>query len=122
MALHTVLPYVLAKALLHLEHELQAASDGARPSPGSTGSRGRSGVRRWVHRHTAALTEQQRKAVLRAALAFRQGLGFLQRLHVAWFYLHGAFYHLAKRVTGVTYVSAGAAHTRSIWVPARRFF
>lgn len=122
MALHTVLPYVLAKALLHLEHELQATGDSARPSQGSTSSRGRSGVRRWVHRHVAALTEQQRKAILRAVLAFRQGLGFLQRLHIAWFYLHGAFYHLAKRVTGITYVSAGAAHARSVWVRGRWFF
>lgn len=28
-----------------------------------------------------------------------------QRLHVAWFYIHGVFYHLAKRFTGITYVS-----------------
>lgn len=111
VALHTVLPYVLDKALLHLEQELQADGNGARPAPGSLApsARGRSGARRWVHRQVAALPEPQRKALLRAVLVFRQGLGCLHRLHVAWFYIHGAFYHLAKRLTGVTYVSAGAA-------------
>lgn len=52
----------------------------------------------------AALPEPQRKALLRAVLVFRQGLGCLHRLHIAWFYIHGAFYHLAKRLTGVTYL------------------
>lgn len=118
VALHTVLPYLLDKALLHLEHELQADGDGARPLPGSLapGGRSRSAVRRWVHRQAAALTEQQRKALLRAALVLRQGLGCLQRLHIAWFYIHGAFYHLAKRLTGITYVSVGAAQAGSILV------
>lgn len=106
VALHTVLPYLLDKALLHLEHELQADGDGARASQGSPvpSGRGRSVVRRWVHRQVATLTEQQRKVLLRAALVLRQSLGCLQRLHVAWFYIHGAFYHLAKRFTGVTYL------------------
>ncbi|XP_030768436.1 peroxisome biogenesis factor 10 isoform X2 [Rhinopithecus roxellana] len=27
-----------------------------------------------------------------------------KRLHVAWFYIHGVFYHLAKRLTGITYL------------------
>ncbi|XP_049556522.1 peroxisome biogenesis factor 10 isoform X2 [Orcinus orca] len=105
VALHTVLPYLLDKALLHLEHELQADGDGAWPSRGSLapGARGQSGTRRWMRRCTAALTEQQQGTLLRAVLVFRQGLGCLQRLHVAWFYIHGAFYHLAKRFTGITY-------------------
>uniref|UniRef100_A0A8C4M4M4 RING-type E3 ubiquitin transferase n=1 Tax=Equus asinus TaxID=9793 RepID=A0A8C4M4M4_EQUAS len=68
------------------------------------GVRHRSGARRWVHRHVATLTEQQKKALLRATLVLRQGLSCLQRLHVAWFYIHGAFYHLAKRLTRVTYL------------------
>ncbi|XP_077620019.1 peroxisome biogenesis factor 10 [Crocuta crocuta] len=106
VALHTVLPYVLDKALLHLEHELQADADSARPSQGSlaSGGRGRSGARLWVQRRVAALTEQQKRVLLRAVLALRQSLACLQRLHVAWFYIHGAFYHLAKRLTGVTYL------------------
>ncbi|XP_068394829.1 peroxisome biogenesis factor 10 isoform X3 [Eschrichtius robustus] len=106
VALHTVLPYLLDKALLHLEHELQADGDGAWPSRGSLapGARGQSGARRWVRRCTAALTEPQQGTLLRAVLVLRQGLGCLQRLHVACFYIHGAFYHLAKRFTGITYL------------------
>lgn len=119
VALHSVLPYLLDKALLHLEHELQTDSSGGRPSPGSPapGPRGRSGARRWVHRQVAALTEQQRKALLRAVLVLRPGLGCLQRLHVAWFYMHGAFYHLAKRLAGVTYVSVAALGARPRALP-----
>ena len=105
VALHTVLPYLLDKALLHLEHELQATSDGAWPLRGSLAPSSQSGVRRWVHRCTAGLTEQQQGVLLRAVSALKQGLGCLQRLHVAWFYIHGAFYHLAERFTGITYVS-----------------
>ncbi|XP_058408673.1 peroxisome biogenesis factor 10 isoform X2 [Diceros bicornis minor] len=109
VALHTVLPYLLDKALLHLEHELQADSTGTWPSQGSLapGVRSRSGARRWVRQHAATLTEQQQKALLRATLVLRQGLSCLQRFHVAWFYIHGTFYHLAKRLTGVTYEPRG---------------
>ncbi|XP_025222032.1 peroxisome biogenesis factor 10 isoform X1 [Theropithecus gelada] len=105
VTLHAVLPYLLDKVLLPLEQELQADPDSGRPSQGSLvpGGRGCSGVRRWVRRHTATLTEQQRRALLRAAFVLRQGLACLQRLHVAWFYIHGVFYHLAKRLTGITY-------------------
>ncbi|XP_023981434.1 peroxisome biogenesis factor 10 [Physeter macrocephalus] len=95
VALHTVLPYLLDQALLRLERELQAGGDGAR---------GPSGARRWMRRCSAALTEQQQGALLRAVSVLRQGLGCLQRLHVAWFYIRGAFYHLAKRFTGTTYL------------------
>ncbi|KAL0603589.1 Peroxisome biogenesis factor 10 [Plecturocebus cupreus] len=106
LTLHAVLPYLLDKALLPLEQELQADPDSGRPSQGSLvpGGRGRSGARRWVRRHTAGLPEQQRRALLRAAFVLRQGLAGLQRLHVAWFYIHGVFYHLAKRLTGITYL------------------
>ncbi|DAA21127.1 peroxisome biogenesis factor 10 [Bos taurus] len=103
VALHTVLPYLLDKALLHLEHELQATGDGTWPLRGSLAPSSQSGMRRWVHRCTAGLTEQQQGVLLRAVSALKQGLGCLQRLHVAWFYIHGAFYHLAKRFTGITY-------------------
>ncbi|XP_059944822.1 peroxisome biogenesis factor 10 isoform X4 [Mesoplodon densirostris] len=117
VALHTVLPYLLDKALLHLEHELQADGDGAWPSRGSLapGARGQSGARRWMRRCTAALTEQQQGTLLRAVLVFRQGLGCLQRLHVAWFYIHGAFYHLAKRFTGITYRTLGPVPATGCW-------
>uniref|UniRef100_G3U3I3 RING-type E3 ubiquitin transferase n=1 Tax=Loxodonta africana TaxID=9785 RepID=G3U3I3_LOXAF len=103
IVLHTVLPYVLDKVLLHLEHELQAN--------GGTGlgAHGRAGMRLWVHRHTACLSEQQRRALLQALHVFSRGLTCLRRLHVAWFYISGAFYHLAKRLTGITYEPCGGA-------------
>ncbi|XP_036137347.1 peroxisome biogenesis factor 10 isoform X2 [Molossus molossus] len=106
VALHTLLPYLVDKALLHLEHELQADGSGPWASQGSLAPcvRGRSRARRCVRRWVAGLAEQQRKTLLRAVLVFRQGLGCLQRLHLAWFYMHGTFYHLAKRLTGVTYL------------------
>ncbi|XP_008998532.1 peroxisome biogenesis factor 10 isoform X3 [Callithrix jacchus] len=107
VTLHAILPYLLDKALLPLEQELQADPDSGRPSQGSLvpGGRGCSGARRWVRRHTAGLPEQQRRALLRAAFVLQQGLACLQRLHVAWFYIHGVFYHLAKRLTRITSVS-----------------
>ncbi|XP_055118566.1 peroxisome biogenesis factor 10 isoform X5 [Symphalangus syndactylus] len=109
VTLHAVLPYLLDKALLPLEQELQADPDSGRPPQGSLvpGGRGCSGARRWMRHHTATLTEQQRRALLRAVFVLRQGLACLQRLHVAWFYIHGVFYHLAKRLTGITYSCTG---------------
>lgn len=112
VALHAVLPYALDKALLPLEQELQADGAGARR-----------GLRPWLRLRAAALTEPQRRALQRALRVLRQGLACLQRLHVAWFYIHGAFYHLAKRLTGVTYVSSGAATpppgcSHVLWGPA----
>lgn len=105
VAVHAVLPYLLDKALLPLEQELQADGDGTRlPS----GGRSRSGARRWVRHHAATLTEQQRRTLQRAVFILRQGLACLHRFHVAWFYIHGAFYHLAKRLAGIRYVSSNA--------------
>ncbi|KAM6173578.1 peroxisome biogenesis factor 10 isoform 3-T3 [Erethizon dorsatum] len=106
VVLHAVLPYLLDKALLPLEQELQADSDGARASQSSLAPSGRSqsGTRRWVRRHAATLTEQQRKMLQRATFVLRQSLTCLHRLHVAWFYIRGVFYHLAKRLSGITYL------------------
>ncbi|XP_051027651.1 peroxisome biogenesis factor 10 [Acomys russatus] len=107
IALHAILPYLLDKALLPLEQELQADGDGTRASQGSlllSGGRSRSGARRWVRDHAATLPEQQRRALQRAVFILRQGFACLHRLHVAWFYIHGAFYHLAKRLAGITYL------------------
>ncbi|XP_036035203.1 peroxisome biogenesis factor 10 isoform X3 [Onychomys torridus] len=107
VALHAVLPYLLDKALLPLEQELQTDGDSTRASQGSllSGGRSRSGARRWVRHHVATLTEQQRRTLQRAVFILRQGLACLHRFHVAWFYIHGAFYHLAKRLAGISYVS-----------------
>ncbi|KAL1776371.1 peroxisome biogenesis factor 10 [Sigmodon hispidus] len=105
VALHAILPYLLEKALLPLEQELQADGDSTRASQGSllSGGRSRSGARRWVRHHAATLTEQQRRTLQRSIFLLRQGLACLHRFHVAWFYIHGAFYHLAKRLAGISY-------------------
>ncbi|XP_038189009.1 peroxisome biogenesis factor 10 isoform X1 [Arvicola amphibius] len=104
VALHAVLPYLLDKALLPLEQELQA--DGGDSTRLPSGGRSRSGARRWVRHHAAALTEQQKRTLQRAVFILRQGLACLHRFHVAWFYIHGAFYHLAKRLAGIRYLRA----------------
>ncbi|XP_075406336.1 peroxisome biogenesis factor 10 isoform X1 [Tenrec ecaudatus] len=98
VTLHTVLPYVLDKALLHLEHELQANGSG-----GSV-ARGRSSMRLWLHRRASHLSEQQRRTLLQGLHICSRGLTYLRRLHIACFYISGAFYHLAKRLTHVTYL------------------
>ncbi|XP_058516747.1 peroxisome biogenesis factor 10 [Ochotona princeps] len=110
--LHTVLPYLLEKALLPLEQALQAEAEGLRALQGSPGLGGRSraGLWPWVRRRVAALPEPQRRGLQRAAFILRQGLACLQRLHLAWFYIHGVFYHLAKRFTGITYLHARRLH------------
>ncbi|XP_077007663.1 peroxisome biogenesis factor 10 [Tamandua tetradactyla] len=106
VVLHSALPYLLDKALLLLEHELQADGDRDRPMHGGLGPgrRSRSRMRRWLQQQVAPLAESQKRTLLRVLLVFRQGLACLWRLHVAWFYIHGGFYHLAKRLAGISYL------------------
>ncbi|XP_028921260.1 peroxisome biogenesis factor 10 isoform X1 [Ornithorhynchus anatinus] len=115
VSLHTIAPYLLDKALLHLEHELQVEGESRRPSQGGAvpGGRSRSLARAWVRRWVGPLTEQQKKTLLWIVPLLRQSLAALRRLHVAVFYIHGVFYHLAKRFTGVTYGSG----RQSAWSP-----
>ncbi|XP_038602422.1 peroxisome biogenesis factor 10 [Tachyglossus aculeatus] len=107
--LQTVAPYLLDKALLHLEHELQAeggsgGSGGAGRGGAGPGGRSPSVARAWVRRWVSPLTEQQKKTLLWIVPVLRQSLAALRRLHVAVFYIRGVFYHLAKRFAGVTYL------------------
>ncbi|XP_055984428.1 peroxisome biogenesis factor 10 [Sorex fumeus] len=102
VALHCVLPYLLGRALQQLERALQP--DARRASLGGPGPGGRGRGARWLQRCTAGLAEPRRRLLLQALAGLRRGLDGLQRLHVACFYLQGAFYHLAKRLTGVTYL------------------
>ncbi|XP_072464685.1 peroxisome biogenesis factor 10 isoform X1 [Notamacropus eugenii] len=106
VSLHTLVPYVLDKALIHLEHELQAEVESGRQLPNSLmpSVRGRSAVRRWLHRHVRHLTETQKKTLLRMVYILKQSITCLHRLHVAIFYINGVFYHLAKRLTGIEYL------------------
>ncbi|XP_050419352.1 peroxisome biogenesis factor 10 [Patella vulgata] len=45
-----------------------------------------------------------KQALLNTIPFIRNVFLYLHRLHLGIFYLHGAFYHLAKRLTGVTYI------------------
>nr|XP_060615032.1 peroxisome biogenesis factor 10 isoform X1 [Anolis sagrei ordinatus] len=106
IALHAVLPYALDKGLMHLEHELEVESDETRPlqSRQSGGWRRRTFVQGWLRQQLGALTEQQRKVLGQWVYVLKQSLPLLRRLHLAIFYMNGLFYHLSKRMTGITYL------------------
>uniref|UniRef100_A0A8C3U4Q5 RING-type E3 ubiquitin transferase n=1 Tax=Catharus ustulatus TaxID=91951 RepID=A0A8C3U4Q5_CATUS len=94
IALHTVVPYCLEKALLHLEHELTP----------STGFPSRTFIRSWIRKQVGELTEQQKKTASQVVYVLKQSIPLLHRLHLAVFYIQGTFYHLSKRITGISYV------------------
>ncbi|XP_075047817.1 peroxisome biogenesis factor 10 [Mixophyes fleayi] len=100
---HTLFPYLLDKELVRLEQELQVEIEGLRV-PHVSGSHHRSVIRKWVHRKISALTEQQKKTLVKVVYVVRQSITFLRRFHLATFYMNGTFYHIAKRITGITYL------------------
>ncbi|XP_044137780.1 peroxisome biogenesis factor 10 [Bufo gargarizans] len=108
---HTLFPYLLDKELVRLEHELQIEADGARVPHSilSSGSHHRSLMWKWIHRKIAALSDHQRKTLVKSVYIFRQSITFLRRFHLAIFYVRGAFYHIAKRITGITYLRVRAS-------------
>ncbi|NXC47277.1 PEX10 factor, partial [Penelope pileata] len=109
VTLHTVVPYYVEKGLLHLEHELQIEADGSRtlqsnptPSPST-----RAFMRNWIQKRVQELTEQQKKTALQVVYVLKQSIPLLRRLHLAVFYIRGTFYHLSKRIAGITYLHFG---------------
>nr|XP_056721270.1 peroxisome biogenesis factor 10 [Euleptes europaea] len=106
IALHTVLPYLLDKGLVHLEHELQAEPDATQTlqRPSSSGLRGRTFVRSWLRNQLGGWTEQQKKLLSQAVYLLRHSIPLLRRLHLAVFYLNGIFYHVSKRIAGISYL------------------
>ncbi|XP_031650594.1 peroxisome biogenesis factor 10 [Oncorhynchus kisutch] len=107
--LHSLFPYLLDKLLVCLENELEAGEEESQgggiqratvASPWSPGA----WMRGWVRRALGLLTEPQRRACVPAVMALQQGLSILHRVHVALFYISGAFYHLGKRTAGVSYL------------------
>ncbi|NXF10049.1 PEX10 factor, partial [Smithornis capensis] len=109
VSLHTVVPYCLEKALLHLEHELQAEAEecGAPERIPALGLPGRSSVRGWVRGWVRQLPERQRKRASQIVHVLKVSIPLLQRLHLALFYIQGTFYHLSKRISGISYLHFG---------------
>lgn len=103
ISLHTVLPYLLDKGLIHLEHELQTETSGSRTLQ-SNGLCSRTLVRSWVQKQVGRLTEQQKKTLLQTVYVLKQCIPLLRRLHLAVFYINGLFYHISKRITGISYL------------------
>ncbi|NWR85257.1 PEX10 factor, partial [Furnarius figulus] len=106
ISLHTLVPYCLEKALLHLEQELQAEDEQSRAPEGSPAP-SRTALRAWIHRQVGQLTERQRKTASQGVYVLKQAIPLLHRLHLALFYIHGTFYHLSKRITGISYLHFG---------------
>lgn len=107
ISLHTLVPYCLEKALLHLQHELQVEAEECRSpeNPPALGFPSRSFVRSWIRKQVGQLSEQQKKRASQVVDVLKQSIPLLHRLHLAVFYIQGTFYHLSKRVTGISYVS-----------------
>ncbi|NXM75793.1 PEX10 factor, partial [Serilophus lunatus] len=100
VALHTAVPYCLEKALLLLEHELQAEPE-ALAAPRRTWAGG------WVRSSVGRLPEQHRRGASQVVRALKVAVPLLHRLHLAVFYIQGTFYHLAKRISGISYLHFG---------------
>lgn len=86
VVLHVFGPYLSERALKSLESRLtlEGTIFGVEPNPIARESL--ASLFRWLSRHSATLS----------------------RLHLAVFYIFGAYYHLAKRLTGIRYVSLRA--------------
>ena len=65
----------------------------------------------WLERklrsHDSQIPIETREFLLRCIPILRKSVLYIHRLHLAFFYLRGIFYHIAKRVAGVQYVSIG---------------
>ncbi|MGH0151855.1 UNVERIFIED_CONTAM: hypothetical protein FKN15_077044 [Acipenser sinensis] len=103
ICLHVFVPYLLDKMLVRLEHELQAETVGPR-APQTRDWNLTSFFRERAQWALGRLTETQRRTLLHGTYVLRQGVTFAHRLHVALFYINGAFYHLGKRVSGISYL------------------
>ncbi|XP_062248102.1 peroxisome biogenesis factor 10 isoform X1 [Platichthys flesus] len=112
---HALLPYLLDKVLVCLENELgggQESLSGVRRRQTAAGTWSlEAWLRRWVQTAVGLLSEPQRTACLPAICVLRQGLTLLHQFHVAMFYLSGCFYHLSKRMAGISYLHVMGRHS-----------
>ncbi|ROL48846.1 Peroxisome biogenesis factor 10 [Anabarilius grahami] len=102
---HTFVPYLLDKVLICVENELETEAESQRQTSRTWNPL--SHVRFWIQRAVGMLTESQRKSLIPLVFALQQGITLLYRLHVAVFYISGAFYHIGKRAAGVSYLRVG---------------
>ncbi|GFR60704.1 peroxisome biogenesis factor 10-like [Elysia marginata] len=72
-------PYVLQSSLLKLENLLQTST-------------------------SINLTPAAREAILNVLPVVRRAITVVHRCHLAMFYIHGIFYHISKRLTGIHYI------------------
>uniref|UniRef100_A0A673N0P4 RING-type E3 ubiquitin transferase n=1 Tax=Sinocyclocheilus rhinocerous TaxID=307959 RepID=A0A673N0P4_9TELE len=91
---HTSVPYLLDKVLICIENELEAEA----PQMSRT----------WMPLSHVRLWIQRASVILSLIFALQQGITLLYRLHVAVFYITGAFTTLAKEST-LLVLSASAA-------------
>ncbi|XP_035697669.1 peroxisome biogenesis factor 10-like [Branchiostoma floridae] len=94
--LHISTPYLLNKLLTKLE--LQLNSD-----PEALG-----------------LTQEQTDFLLNAVPVVKRTVMFVHRTHLALFYLHGVFYHIAKRTTGIRYLLVRSVLANDFAAPSYR--
>ncbi|KAM4737617.1 peroxisome biogenesis factor 10 isoform 2-T2 [Anableps anableps] len=102
---HAFFPYILEKALVCVENELEGGQEmRGRRQVASGGWSLERWLRRAVGKALGLLTEQQRRACQPAVFVIQQSVALLQRLHVALFYISGSFYHVSKRAAGISYL------------------
>ncbi|XP_066296963.1 peroxisome biogenesis factor 10-like [Branchiostoma lanceolatum] len=94
--LHISTPYLLTKLLTKLE--LQLTSD-----PEALG-----------------LTQEQTDLLLNTVPVMKRTIMFVHRTHLALFYLHGVFYHIAKRTTGIRYLLVRSVLANDFAAPSYR--
>ena len=80
MSLHIMMPYCLQKLFDWLERKIRSHDSQEVPM-------------------------ETREFILKCIPILRKSVIYLHRVHLAFFYLRGIFYHIAKRFTGIEYVS-----------------
>nr|XP_034313288.1 peroxisome biogenesis factor 10 [Crassostrea gigas] len=58
-----------------------------------------------------SVPQETREFILKSLPVLQQALSLLQRFHLALFYLRGVFYHIAKRLTNVSYIKFSVSPT-----------
>lgn len=103
---HVFFPYLLDKALVCLENQLEGPESRGQLQTVFVWWSLDSWLTRWIQKVLGLMSDPQRRTYLPTVFRLQQGLGLLHRLHLALFYIFGSFYYLSKRTAGITYVCA----------------